>query len=279
MTINLRLGGHISSAEGLSFVVAAARGLQYREVQTTMGDSRDYRPREIAEETARTYRKMAYDLTTTVHLPYVINPCEGAPSRRGFYKLSMKEQRAAAELIGARRAVIHPGYKKELPEQEAFDHLLKFLDETWPEDHPIELLLETDSGSKNGSAIGSAEFIRSAIETLDHGNVRMCIDTEHLYARGVNLWDPTIRRDFLDEFSPLIKLVHLNAPDYNVKMGSFLDRHNIPFEERPDLPSEGLIQDLAQFPLILERSSLTAQQQDNSYVREVLGQPLEKVRA
>lgn len=279
MTLNLRLGGHIPSTEGLSFVVAAARGLQYREVQTTLGDPRDYLPAEVPEETARTFRKMAYDLVTTVHLPYVINPCEDAPSRRGYYKHAVKEQRTQLELLGARRAVLHPGFKKSLTEQKAFDNLLRFVDETWPEDLQIELLLETDSGSKNGSAVGTAEFIRTALETLERGNVRMCVDTEHLYARGTNLWDRDVRRQFLEEFGHLISLVHLNVPDPEVKLGSFLDRHNTPFEERTDLAHEGLIEDLAHLPMILERRSLTVQTLDNLYVRRVLGVPLEKTRA
>jgi endonuclease IV len=117
------------------------------------------------------------------------------------------------------------------------------------------------------------------IEALDTKNIRMCLDTEHMWARGVNLWDETVRQEFLDEFAGLIELVHLNVPDHGVLLGSHIDRHNVPFEERSDLKHEGLIQDLAQWPLILERRSLSVQESDNRFVREVLGQPLERARA
>lgn len=275
----LRFGGHLKASEGLSFVVSTARGLDYNEVQIMVGDGRDYTPWEIAEEDAEEYRKMMYGITTTVHMPYVINPCEEQGRRRSFYKRSFKAYIEAAQNLGAMRIVLHPGFKKELTEVQAYKNLLKFLAETWESDYRVQLLIETDSGSKNGSAIGSPEFIAEVLANSEIPGLGMCLDTAHMYARGTDLWNKAVREEFLGEFGRLIKYVHLNVPDKEVKLGSFLDRHNTPFIERKDLNSAPLIQALAAYPMVLERRSLMVQQKDNIYVREVLGVPLEKQRA
>jgi len=278
-SIKLRLGGHLKASEGLGFVVSTARGMEFNHVQIMLGAGTDYEPTEINDETIDEYKKMAFGITTTVHLPYVINPCEDAARRQGYYKRSMKKYLEAATAIGATYAVLHPGFKKELTEKQAYDNLVKFLDDCWSPDYRIQLLLETDAGSKNGSAIGSAEFIQEVLRNTQIPGLGMCIDTEHLYARGVNLWNNAIRDEFLQTYSTYIKLVHLNVPDKEVSLGSFLDRHNTPFIDRKDLASPPMIKAFARWPMILERRSIVAQQQDSLFIREVLGQPLERQRA
>lgn len=279
MTATLRLGGHLKASEGLSLLVSTARGMDYNEVQMMVGDGRDYTPWEISEEDAEEFRKMMYGISTTVHMPYVINPCEEQGRRRSFYKKSFKAYVEASQAIGATKLVLHPGFKKELTEVQAYKNLMKFLEEVWDSDYRIQLLLETDSGSKNGSAIGSPEFILEVLNNSEIPGIAMCLDTCHMYARGVDLWNKAVREEFIETYGHSIKLVHLNVPDKEVRLGSFLDRHNTPFVERKDLNHGPMIKALAHLPLILERRSLLVQQKDNVFIREVLGVPFEKVKA
>lgn len=275
---DLRLGAHLRVDEdGLAYTVASARGMCFNELQIMTGRDRDYEPYEFSEDVINQFRKMTYEMKLTAHMPYVINPCEGAPSRKGFYMKSMKAHIQVAEALGAKRIVMHPGFKKELTELQAYENLLKFLAKVWPSETSMELLLENDSGSKNGSAIGSPEFIKEVASNAPMP-VRMCLDTEHMYARGVDLWNKEVRDDFLAEYGELIALVHLNVPDHGVELGSFLDRHNTPFEER-SWDHEDFIQTMSHYPLILERRSLVVIQKDNVYVRNVLGKPLVRQKA
>lgn len=280
MSRDLRLGAHLRVAdEGLAYTVATARGMCLNEMQILTGKERDYEPWEIEEGTIDQFRKMTYEMKLTVHLPYMLNPCEGNSQRKGFYKHTVKRHLKMAEALGAKRAVLHPGFKKDLTEPMAFRNLIAFIEGTWSSDTPVELLLETDSGSKNGSAIGSSEFIKEVAKEITGVTVRMCLDTEHLYARGIDLWDPDVRKAYLDEYGDLISLVHLNVPDHEVQLGSFLDRHNTAFEDRADWDHQGFLEDFSRFPMILERRSLFVVQRDNLYVRLALGQQLERQRA
>lgn len=247
-----------------------ARALNYDLVQTVVGGMTDYSPMELSAVDAVEYKKMSYGIDTYVHLPYVINPCEEKPQRRGFYKKAMKQFCQTAAMIGAKAVVLHPGFKKELTDEQALQNLIKFMDETFNEDWNLDVLLETDAGSKNGSAIGSVAFIGKVIEDLGNPRVGMCIDTCHLYARGVDIWKEEELNYLLDDYGRDIKLVHLNSPDPGVDLGSFRDRHNTAFSDRPDLKPEGTIRVLTErFPCVLERSSLAVQEKDASYVRSL----------
>lgn len=229
----VQCGGHLGSQSGLRHVVLQARALNYNVVQTMVGGSREYKPFSIQEEHAREFKKTTFGIQLFVHLPYVINPCEGDARRRNYYKNSVKQYIATATLLGARGVVLHPGYKKQLTTEQAYQNLLKFMEETVSEDEALDMLIETDAGSKNGSAVGSTRFIADAIKDLEHPKVAMCMDTTHMYARGVDLWRKSLLDEYIEEFHRITRLVHLNVPDLNVKLGSHLDRHNTPFEDRP----------------------------------------------
>lgn len=98
----------------------------------------------------------------------------------------------------------------------------------------------------------------------------MCIDTEHLYARGVDLWDQKLRSEFIDNYGHFIELVHLNAPDEGVALGSFVDKHSMTLESHTS-PSDGLVKDLVgRYPAVVERRSLVVSEKDVAYVNSLV---------
>ena len=233
------------------------------------------KPYSISEEDAREFKKTTFGIQLFVHLPYVINPCETSPRRRNFYIQSVKQYIQVATLLGARGVVLHPGFKKELTTEQAYQNLLKFMEASVSEEEALDMLLETDAGSKNGSAVGSTRFIADAIKDLDHPKVAMCMDTTHMYARGVDLWRKDLLDEYISEFHRITRLVHLNVPDLKVKLGGHLDRHNTPFEERPEWDHRYLITELTKrYPCVLERRSLAVQEKDIRFIRTLLDQEL-----
>lgn len=269
MKKQLKLGGHLSASQGLRYVVANARALNYDVVQTMVGGGRDYNPFDIDEVIAVEYKNMMYGIDTYVHLPYIINPCESTPQRRAFYKRTFKAYCLTASRLGAKGVIVHPGFKKDLTTEVALGNLVAFFSNCYEEEWALDILIETDAGSKNGSAIGTVKFIREAIDTISHNAFGMCWDTVHMYANGQDLWDTDVRTSLLEEYGHMVRLVHLNSPDPKVSLGNHLDRHNTPFEDRPTWDHSGLINDLgSRYPLILERSSLAVQEKDSKFVRE-----------
>jgi endonuclease IV len=271
--MNLKLGGHLRTTEGLRHVVINARAMGYNLVQISLAGDRDYVPPDISERDAEEFRKMMYGIETYVHLPFIINPCEADARRRNFYARTFRTFSKVAADLGAKAVIVHPGFRKEQEEPEALKNMAKFFEKAHHDDLNLDVLIETDSGSKNGSAIGSLPFIGDALQALAHPSFAMCVDTEHLYARGINLWNHDVLQHLLDDHQREIRLVHLNSPDPDVELGSFRDRHNTPFQDRPDWDHAHLIRTLAErYPLVLERRSLSVQEQDAAFVRSLLTQ-------
>ena len=264
--LGMKFGGHVSMKNGLAHVVAVARALDYNVIQVMLGGGRDYSPPPLSEEAVDEFKGSVFGVELYVHLPYIINPCEDLLRRKGFYLNCMRKYMQASEFLGAKAVVLHPGYRKELSQEKAMANCLAFLEKAVAK-NDIKILLETDSGSKNGSAVGSLEFIQEVITTLESPQIRMCLDTVHLYARGLSLWEEKNREAVFDQYGGVIELVHLNSPDPEVTLGSFLDRHNTPFSERTDLDHGPMIVDLLKrYPCVLERRSLAVQAEDVEYV-------------
>lgn len=246
-----------------------ARALGMDIVQTMVGDGQSWSPYKFAEASINEFRKLSYGLKVYVHLPYTINPCLGEEER------NFKSQKAIyrryvelSDVVGAHSVVIHPGFKKTLHEDVAKKNLIKFFDTLRPEGQ-VRVLIEVDSGSKNGSMIGSPEFIKEALQALGREQYGMVLDTEHLYARGRSMWDPETRQEILEEYGGQIEMVHLNTPDPGVELGSHLDRHSTAMEEFV-LNSDDMVRELAKaYPLIVERASIAIAEKDLTYVRRL----------
>lgn len=263
----IRLGGHLSAKDGLIQVVVAARALDYNVVQIMLGGQHDWKPYQVDEVVAQRFRNLTVGVDIYVHLPYIMNPCAGGRLRHLGLAIFRKYE-ALATALSAKALVIHPGFKKDLFPEEAYKNGLEFFVSAL-KDARIGVLVETDSGSKNGSAIGSLEFISRLVKDLGDPRVGMCLDTCHLYARGIDLWDQRVTNPLLAKYGKMIRLIHLNAPDIDVELGSYRDMHNSTIASFGK-DSVSLIKKLAAWPMVLERRSLAIQNEDSAFVRAIL---------
>lgn len=215
-----------------------------------------------------------------VHAPFRLNPCD--PKRLGWYLKNLRNCLSFADAVGAKGVVLHPGSRGEETEDMAKTYLLEFIRRVKMKWEGL-LLLETDAGSKKGTRVGSLDFLVKVCEDWDghpvrladepiETSVKICLDTAHLYARGVDMWDNTVRDALvMAGVYDWVGLVHLNVPDPEVGLGSSLDRHNTAFKDY-SRPSSAMICDLVRkFPVILERSSLEHQRLDMLSIRLALG--------
>lgn len=266
-----RFGAHHTTSGGIIYAAIAARALGGEAIQLMLGEGHSWSPYKMPENTLNEFRKLTYGMGVYVHLPYTLNPCIGrSSSQYGMQRSVMRKYLELSDAVGATAVVLHPGYKKELSDKAARDNFILFMDSLSDLSLNTRILLETDSGSKNGSKIGSLEFIRYVLYSLGRTRYGMCIDTEHLWARGLNLWDDQIRADFIEEYHEFIELVHLNPPDPGVGLGSNVDRHSTPFSDF-DLPSESMIKDFVlNYPAVLERKSLGVIEADYAYVSSLV---------
>jgi endonuclease IV len=265
-----RVGGHLPSDEGLGHMILNAQGLGYDMVQTCLNGKGGYMPLPRDERwIINKFQQLAYNLNCGAHLPYTMNPCEPGAQRRAFYLRVFREHVEAADLLNMKWMVVHPGFKKKLSRDEAVANALMFFERVRPlllQDQRV--FIESDAGSKNGSAIGDMDTVGYLVDELGLEQFGMCVDTAHLYARGVDIWDSVIRESIEIEHREKIGLVHLNVPDAIVTYGGNLDRHNSPFESRSKWAHCELFEWLLTLhkPMVLERRSLAVQEADMKFI-------------
>jgi deoxyribonuclease-4 len=119
-----------------------------------------------------------------------------------------------------------------------------------------DLILENAAG-QNGK-IGSLEELSFLINTVANPRLKICLDTAHLFASGIDLRSPVSVKKLvsdLKEFNLLNSLVCLHVNDCASDLGSHRDLHANLGEGKIGLEGlKSLInhQELSHLPLILE---------------------------
>ena len=259
------VGAHIPIDNSLKYLALGARALDVGCFQFFVGSSTRFTLPKWHASDIEKFRVSVFGLKTYIHMPYTLNWCAPSSGKVGrFQSVILRKFGELGSMLRVDGLVLHVGFKKEMSDDEATSNVLGYLNgvREWVDNVPV--LLEIDSGSKNGSKAGSPEFIEGILQSLD-GNFGMVVDTEHCWARGLNLWDNEVLDQFYNRYKAWIKLVHFNVPDEGVALGSFVDRHNRLISSF-ELSSDYLLRKLGSIPLLVERSNFLTAVDDVSYL-------------
>ena len=132
-------------------------------------------------------------------------------------------------------------------------------------DQDFLLLLETTAGSKKGINF-NFEIINELVEEINDERVKICVDSEHMYANG---------EIAPDDWSN-VRLLHMNSIPEKVEFGSHIDRHSdCLLSESKEINM--LINDYFlpaiknNIPIIFERKTVEMQLEDKNFImRKVL---------
>lgn len=227
----LRIGRHYSP--GGKLVVETARAALTEAasaIQLFPGNPQRYWGSNTTDEDRDTFLALTEHLHKVVHSVYITNIAEN-PTERGWRMTqhSLVNQLEWAERHGCQQLVFHPGSPKKANRDDALQWSLENLREVMIRyEGPVHLLLEN---AANPTKIGGdiPELV-DLVKKVDDERVGICIDTTHAYAAGYTvdyMADGTMQHDCGD----LLRCLHFNTPDAEVKFGSKLDRHSSTFEQ------------------------------------------------
>lgn len=176
-----------------------------------------------------------YKMSCVVHSSYSIN----LATENDQYNVSNAQFIAEiilGDMIGAYGIVVHMGKRMLLEENRAinnmYSNLLYVNNKT--KDLKIKILLETSSGQGtemfydiDSLLVFFSKFSNNKNEQIKD-RFRICIDTCHIFAAGVNISDPKITEMTLEKIERIIgikyiALIHLNDAKY--PLNSHVDRH------------------------------------------------------
>ena len=226
----MKLGAHVSTSGGLQKAIERATNIGAEAIQIFASSPRAWRFRHPDDETAEEFRRLSEQENVSpcyIHGSYLVN-IGGSPDQIEKSIDSLVNNMKAAAKIGAEGVIFHGGSHKgkgfDNVLDQAVDTLQKVLDLS-PDN--VWLCLENSAGM--GAHIGSSfQEMGALIDGVNHPNLKVCLDTEHMFAAGYNITSPREIKVIMKEFDAEIgldKLVAEHPNDSKVELGAGVDRH------------------------------------------------------
>lgn len=231
--MNIKLGAHKSSSGGGEKALQRVKDIGGNCLQLFSGSPRTWKLPEVSDKEVKKFKDKKEELGIDpiyFHASYLINL--GDDGKTGHLsKRALKAEFEVADKLGVIGSVVHVGTFKDRSMEPAYEHerydllidnIKEVLDET-PDN--VLFMIENMGVKKIGKRI---DEIARIIEDVDSDRMRVCLDTCHLHAAGIDISSEEKLNNFLDDFDDQIgleklELWHLN--DSRDEEGSFRDRH------------------------------------------------------
>jgi deoxyribonuclease-4 len=226
-------GAHMSSAGGCQNALLQAQEHQCETVQLFTKSPNQWAGKPISDDDVRIFRRTLRQSGLKMpmaHNSYLINL---ASPDETLYRRSVEAfilELQAAERLGLRYLVMHPGSFQESSEDEGLSRVARALDEIHNRcpGFRVQVLLETTAGQ--GAHLGHRfEHLAAIMKRVsDSKRLGVCFDTCHVFAAGYSLAPAAEYKATMAAFQAVIgfrklKAFHLN--DSMKPLGSRVDRH------------------------------------------------------
>jgi deoxyribonuclease-4 len=241
----LILGAHESVAGGLHLAFERAARDGAEAVQLWTRSSRQWAARPIERADVRLFKRAhAAGVPTAAHASYLINL---ASANDAIYERSMAamlDECRRAERLGVAQVIVHPGAAVGLSAGAGIARVaaaLRRVCRALGSRARVRLLVECTAGQ--GSCVGCTfAELAEILQRSGEARLGVCLDTQHLWAAGIDWTTPRGYARTFDEFDRTVGLAHLEAfhlNDSRTPLGSRVDRHAIIGEGRIGLAPFG----------------------------------------
>jgi deoxyribonuclease-4 len=230
------IGAHVRAGGDLLPALRRGADIGADVVQVFTQSPRAWKPMQYSDEVLEGYREaQARDTRVTqtfCHATYLINIAAADPEVLERSRSCLHANFAVATAMGARGLVLHvgshrgQGFEACLPQ--VVDALLQTLAAQPDGDCPIVLENAAGTGDTVGRSFDELATILEAAGPDGEGRLGVCLDTQHLWASGVDYASVEKADDVVARFDAVVGLdrlrcLHLN--DSKVELGANRDRH------------------------------------------------------
>ncbi|MFA6005841.1 MAG: deoxyribonuclease IV [Patescibacteria group bacterium] len=261
------IGGHVSIAGGISKAVERAVEREFNGIQIFASAPQSYSKPSVSPEEIDRFNKLYKENNMqflVFHAIYLLNLASEKPSLVHASIESLIGYMQFGEKINSTGTVFHIGSYKERTFDDVKEQLvtsfLKILEKT-PSNQKLIIENAAGGGGRVGATLGELVYLHNEISSrVPHlgSRVKFCIDTQHLFATGVDTGNKEIFGKWLKEFDEKIGIEHLvclHVNDSKTDLGSKHDRHEnigegkIGIEGFKNIVHQPLLKNI---PLILE---------------------------
>lgn len=235
------LGAHESVAGGLHHVFDRAARDGCDAIQLWTRSSRQWAAPPLDRERIVAFKRAhraARGATTRRRLPlaahasYLINLAAPSPVVWERSTETLYQECTRAEALGVAQVIVHPGACVGAPVAAGLDRVVRALRQVCSalgRKPKVRLLLENTAGQ--GSCVGCtfAELAEMLERTGDR-RLGVCLDTQHLFAAGIDWTTPRGYERTFAAFDRVVGLRHLEAfhlNDSKRPLGARVDRHAV----------------------------------------------------
>ena len=227
----MEIGAHVSTAGGIEKAVPRAVEIGAEAIQIFPSSPRMWRYKDPTDASVEKFKQATVDAglgPTIFHGIYLVTLSAKDPALYERGVESLTNYLRLAEKLGAAGVVFHPsshrGAGYEVIERQFVDGVRRVLDEA-----PGETWLALENSAGMGDHIGSKfKELGRLIRAIDCPRIRVCLDTQHMWAAGYDVASPDGLDATLVEFDKLVGLdllAAVHANDSKTARGSAVDRH------------------------------------------------------
>lgn len=239
----IKVGAHVSAAVSLELSFERARDIGAECTQIFISPPQQWAQVDHPEEEIEKYKQTSQESgigPNFIHGAYLINLASQNPLTLQKSIDWLIYSQNMADKLGIEGTIFHIGSSGEMDREKAIDQVIKAIQTILQarREKPLrlrsgsktceaKLILETSAGA--GNTIGDEFFeIGQIIKNIKDTRVKVCLDTQHIYASGYDLKTIAGLDKVIAEFDQEIgldKLVVIHVNDSKTEKGSRKDRH------------------------------------------------------
>jgi deoxyribonuclease-4 len=227
----MKIGAHVSTAGGLDKAIDRAVEIGAETIQIFVSSPRGWAFKPIPTSMISTFKEKAASTgigPVFFHCIYLVSL--GSPTEENLAKSvqALTDYMQAAKQLGAAGVIFHSGSHRGVGFDGVFDQAVRAMDQVLKAS-PDNVWLTIENSAGMGDGIGSKfEEIGQILKALASPNVKVCLDTQHLFASGYDVTHKEGLDRVMEEFDREIglhNLVAVHANDSKTPFGSAVDRH------------------------------------------------------
>ena len=228
----MKIGAHVSISGGIDKAVDRALAIGAETIQIFASSPQVWAFKPPIPSTTASFVSKALSAAIDpvfLHAIYLVNLGTQAPDHLNKSIDALTKYMHVAAEIGASGVIFHAGSHKGAGFAAVFDQVVEsigvIIDQS--PDH-VSLIIENSAGMGQHICCSFQE-IGQVINAVGSPRVKVCLDTQHLFAAGHNIIEKDGLQLAIAEFDQQIglsKLVAVHANDSNTPLASGVDRHD-----------------------------------------------------
>lgn len=227
-----KVGAHVSAAVSLELTFDKAEKIGAECFQFFVSPPQQWAMTAHSDEEIERFKIKALETQigpNFIHATYLVNLGTSSPEHLQksidwlIYGLNL------ASKLEVQGVIVHTGSHKGAGFEKVLEQVAESIQSIFKKvrDDSVQLILETSAGG--GGSIGRTFHELGQIRLMiNDERLRICVDTQHIFASGYDVRTPLTLKDVLEEFDQEVGLANLaviHANDSKVELHTNRDRH------------------------------------------------------